>query len=151
MSKEPSKETPAGREQIHSVRVRTGGVHFTGARIITTLIYALRKRGLKKGVVVNIDSTVQSIQRAVEEAEAPPRRTNHPPRPPGTAPTLPAVGRDIGDKTLGELAFDHGYGSVYRFSEALRKHRRAIYEQARANGRERANANLMPPPPGTAR
>ncbi len=28
-----------------------------------------RSRGLKKGVVVNIDSTVQSIQRAVEEAE----------------------------------------------------------------------------------
>ncbi|MFO1436254.1 MAG: cell division FtsA domain-containing protein, partial [Gammaproteobacteria bacterium] len=26
-------------------------------------------RGLKKGVVVNIDSTVQSIQRAIEEAE----------------------------------------------------------------------------------
>ena len=26
-------------------------------------------RGMKKGVVVNIDSTVQSIQRAVEEAE----------------------------------------------------------------------------------
>ena len=26
-------------------------------------------RGLKKGVVVNIESTVQSIQRAVEEAE----------------------------------------------------------------------------------
>lgn len=93
----------------------------------------------------------QAAQRAVEEAEAPPRRTNHPPRPPGTAPTLPAVGRDIGDKTLGELAFDHGYGSVYRFSEALRKHRRAIYDQARANGRERANANLMTPPPGTAR
>lgn len=88
----------------------------------------------------------QAAQRAVEEAEAPPRRTNHPPRPPGTAPTLPAVGRDIGDKTLGELAFDHGYGSVYRFTEALRKHRRAIYEQARANGRERANANLMTPP-----
>jgi hypothetical protein len=93
----------------------------------------------------------QAAQRAVEEAEAPPRRTNHPPRPPGTSPTLPAVGRDIGDKTLGELAFDHGYGSVYRFTEALRKHRRAIYEQARANGRERANANLMTPPPGTAR
>lgn len=93
----------------------------------------------------------QAAQRAAQEAEAPPRRTNHPPRPPGTAPTLPAVGRDIGDKTLGELAFDHGYGSVYRFTEALRKHRRAIYEQARANGRERANANLMTPPPGTAR
>ena len=28
-----------------------------------------RSNGLKKGVVVNIDSTVQSIQRAVEEAE----------------------------------------------------------------------------------
>ena len=28
-----------------------------------------QSRGLKKGVVVNIDSTVQSIQRAVEEAE----------------------------------------------------------------------------------
>ena len=26
-------------------------------------------RGLKKGVVVNIESTVQSIQRAIEEAE----------------------------------------------------------------------------------
>jgi hypothetical protein len=93
----------------------------------------------------------RAAQRAVEEAEAPPRRTNHPPRPPGTSPTLPAIGRDIGDKTLGELAFDCGYGSVYRFTEALRKHRRAIYEQARANGRERANANLMTPPPGTAR
>ncbi|MDY6984236.1 MAG: cell division protein FtsA, partial [Pseudomonadota bacterium] len=28
-----------------------------------------RSRGLKKGTVVNIESTVQSIQRAVEEAE----------------------------------------------------------------------------------
>ena len=28
-----------------------------------------RSRGMRKGVVVNIDSTVQSIQRAVEEAE----------------------------------------------------------------------------------
>jgi hypothetical protein len=93
----------------------------------------------------------RAAQRAMEEADAPPRRTNHPPRPPGTAPTLPAADRDIGDKTLGELAFDHGYGSVYRFSEALRKHRRAIYDAARANGRERANANLMTPPPGTAR
>ena len=93
----------------------------------------------------------RAAQRAMEEADAPPRHTNHPPRPPGTAPTLPAADRDIGDKTLGELAFDHGYGSVYRFSEALRKHRRAIYDAARANGRERANANLMTPPPGTAR
>ena len=28
-----------------------------------------QSRGLKRGVVVNIESTVQSIQRAVEEAE----------------------------------------------------------------------------------
>jgi len=28
-----------------------------------------RSRGLKKGTVVNIESTVQSIQRAIEEAE----------------------------------------------------------------------------------
>jgi hypothetical protein len=93
----------------------------------------------------------RAAQRAMEEADAPPRRTNHPPRPPGTAPTLPAADRDIGDKTLGELAHDYGWGSVYRFSEALRKHRRPVYDAARANGRERANANLMTPPPGTAR
>jgi len=80
--------------------------------------------------------------RAVEEEDAPPRRTNHPPRLPGTSPTLPSADRDIGDKTLTELAFDHGYGSVYRFSEALRKHRRPIYEQARANGNARSAANL---------
>jgi hypothetical protein len=83
--------------------------------------------------------------RAVEEAEAPPRRTNHPPRPPGTGPTLPAADRDIGDKTLTELAFDHGWGSVARCTEALKQHRPAIWEQARANARERTNANLMTP------
>ena len=32
-----SKDTQPGKESIHSVRVRTGGVHFTGARIVTTL------------------------------------------------------------------------------------------------------------------
>ena len=32
-----SKEATPGRESIASVRVRTGGVHFSGARIITTL------------------------------------------------------------------------------------------------------------------
>ena len=82
--------------------------------------------------------------------EESPKRTNHPPRPPGTMPTLPAADRNIGEKTLTELAFDFGWGSVYRFSEALRKHRRAIYDAARANGRERGNANLMPPPPVNA-
>ncbi len=90
---------------------------------------------------------VQAAQRAIEAAAAPSRRTNHPPRPLGTAPTLPPANRDICDKTLTDLAHDYGWGSVYRFSEAIRKNRRAIYDAARANGRERANANLMTPPP----
>jgi hypothetical protein len=90
-------------------------------------------------------SQVRSVEVRMAKDEAPPKRTNHPPRPPGTMPTLPAADRNIGDKTLIELAFDFGWGSVYRFSEALRKHRRAIYDAARANGRERANANLMTP------
>lgn len=84
----------------------------------------------------------QAAQRAVEEADAPPRRTNHPPRPPGTAPTLPPTNRDHDGLTLTELAHQYGWGSVYRFSEALRKSRRSIYDAARAVGRERANANL---------
>jgi hypothetical protein len=91
-------------------------------------------------------SQVRSVEVRMAKDEAP-KRTNHPPRPPGTMPTLPAADRDIGDKTLGELAFDFGWGSVCRFSEALRKHRRPVYETARANGRERANANLMTPTP----
>ena len=33
-----SKDTQQpGKEAIHSVRIRTGGVHFTGARIVTLL------------------------------------------------------------------------------------------------------------------
>jgi hypothetical protein len=93
-------------------------------------------------------SQVRSVEVRMANEESP-KRTNNPPRPPGTAPTLPAADRDIGDKTLTELAFDFGWGSVYRFSEALRKHRRAIYDAARANGRERANANLMTPVQGS--
>jgi len=92
-------------------------------------------------------SQVRSVEVRMAKDEAPPKRTNHPPRPPGTMPTLPAADRDIGDKTLTELAHHFGWGSVYRFTDALRRHRRAIYEAARANGRERANANLMTPPP----
>jgi hypothetical protein len=80
--------------------------------------------------------------RAVEEEDAPPRRTNHPPRLPGTAPTLPAADRDIGDKTLTELAHDFGWGSVARCTTALKAHRPTVYEAARANGRARAYTNL---------
>lgn len=36
MSKDKQEVAP-GREPIASVRVRTGGVHFSGARVITTL------------------------------------------------------------------------------------------------------------------
>ena len=36
MSKD-NKEVQPGREPIASVRIRTGGVHYSGARIITTL------------------------------------------------------------------------------------------------------------------
>ena len=91
-------------------------------------------------------SQVRSVEVRMANEESP-KRTTNPPRPPGTKPTLPAADRNIGEKTLTELAFDFGWGSVCRFTEALRKHRRPVYEQARANGRARANANLMPPPP----
>ena len=36
MSKD-NKEVQPGKEPIASVRIRTGGVHYSGARIITTL------------------------------------------------------------------------------------------------------------------
>lgn len=85
---------------------------------------------------------VQAAQRAAQEAEAPPRRTNHPSRPPGTMPTLPSDARDIGNRTLSELAHDYGWGSVARCSAALKAQRPTVYEAARANGRARAYVNL---------
>ena len=85
---------------------------------------------------------LRAAQRAAEEADASPRRITHPPRPPGTAPTLPPTNRNHDGLTLAELAHQYGWGSVYRFSEALRKSRRSIYDAARAASRERANANL---------
>ncbi len=85
---------------------------------------------------------VQAAQRAAQEAEAPPRRTNHPPRPPGTMPTLPSDARDIGNRTLSELAHDFGWGSVARCTAALKAQRPTVYEAARANGRARAYVNL---------
>jgi hypothetical protein len=87
-------------------------------------------------------SQVASVEARMAKETAPKGRTNHPPRPPGTAPTLPAIGHPHDSLTLGELAHMYGWGSVYRFSEALRKHRRPIYEQARANGNARSAANL---------
>jgi hypothetical protein len=90
-------------------------------------------------------SQVASVEARMTKEEAPKGRTNHPPRPPGTAPTLPAIGHPHDSLTLGELAHMYGWGSVYRFSEALRKHRRPVYEQARANGNAKSAANLTPP------
>ena len=90
-------------------------------------------------------SQVASVEARMAREEAPKGRTNHPPRPPGTAPTLPAIGHPHDSLTLGELAHMYGWGSVYRFSEALRKHRRPVYEQARANGNAKSAANLTPP------
>ena len=83
-----------------------------------------------------------SVEARVIKEEAPPRRTNHPPRPPGTMPTLPSDSRDIGNRTLSELAHDYGWGSVARCTASLRAQRPTVYEAARANGRERANVNL---------
>ena len=37
MSKDTKEAPTPGKESISSVRIRTGGVHFTGARIITSL------------------------------------------------------------------------------------------------------------------
>ena len=37
MSKESLKEVTPGKENLISVRIRTGGVHFSGARIVTLL------------------------------------------------------------------------------------------------------------------
>ena len=87
-------------------------------------------------------SQVASVDARMAKEAAPKGRTNHPPRPPGTAPTLPAADRDISNKTLTDLAFDYGWGSVYRFSEALRENRPGVYEQARANGNAKSAANL---------
>ena len=87
-------------------------------------------------------SQTKATEARMAKEETPKRRTTNPPRPPGTMPTLPAAGRDIGDKTLTELAHDYGWGSVCRYTEALRENRPGVYEKARANGKARALANL---------
>ena len=46
-----------------------GEVGNVGGKVHVVGIGSHPSRGLKRGVVVNIESTVQSIQRAVEEAE----------------------------------------------------------------------------------
>jgi hypothetical protein len=87
-----------------------------------------------------------AVEARVAKEEAPPRRTHNPPRPPGTMPTLPSDSRDIGNRTLSELAHDYGWGSVARCTAALKAQRPTVYEAARANGRARGRANLTREP-----
>jgi hypothetical protein len=74
---------------------------------------------------------------SMETREKPKFHTN-PPRPPGTSPTLPAVGAYDETLTLKELGHIHGWGSRSRFRDALRKHRPAILEAARARRERKA-------------
>ncbi len=102
--------------------------------------------GRMKPIYVNekIKSHLSQIKSTLARPESDvSKRRNNPPRPPGTRPMLPVANRNIGDMTLTELAQEYGWGSVARFTEALREHRPIIYEQARANGKARGRDNLM--------
>lgn len=56
--------------------------------------------------------------------------------------TLPPSSQVNTTMTLSELAKDHGWKSLCRFSEVLRKYRPAIHAAAKANGRRRSNVHL---------
>lgn len=98
--------------------------------------------GLMVRIYANDRLRSQIASTEARMAKAPPRRTNHPPRPPSTTPLLPSDSRDIGNRTLSELAHDYGWGSVARCTAALKAQRPTVYEAARANGRARARTNL---------
>jgi hypothetical protein len=74
---------------------------------------------------------------SLEGREKPKVRTN-PPRETGTRPTLPALGAYDETLTLKELGRIHGWGSPSRFRDALKKHRPAILEAARARRERKA-------------
>ena len=69
MSKKPEKKLIVGLDIGTSKVVAIVGEVSDDGEIEVIGIGSHPSRGLKKGVVVNIESTVQSIQRAVEEAE----------------------------------------------------------------------------------
>ncbi|MCO7223988.1 cell division protein FtsA [Pleionea sp. CnH1-48] len=69
MTKSPEKKLIVGLDIGTSKVVAIVGEVGIGEQIDIIGIGSHPSRGLKKGVVVNIESTVQSIQRAVEEAE----------------------------------------------------------------------------------
>lgn len=69
MVRRPDKNLIVGLDIGTSKVVAIVGEAFSDGAIEVIGIGSHPSRGLKKGVVVNIESTVQSIQRAVEEAE----------------------------------------------------------------------------------
>jgi len=69
MSKKPDRNLVAGLDIGTSKVVAIVGEVNAEAQIEIVGIGSYPSRGLKKGVVVNIDATVQSVQRAIEEAE----------------------------------------------------------------------------------
>ncbi len=69
MSKKNDKKMIVGLDIGTSKVVAIVGEYVEGEKLDIVGIGSHPSRGLKKGVVVNIESTVQSIQRAVEEAE----------------------------------------------------------------------------------
>src|SRR3990172_5202528 len=69
MSKKTEKDLMVGLDIGTSKVVAIVGEITPEGRVEIIGIGSHPSRGLKKGVVVNIESTVQSIQRAVEEAE----------------------------------------------------------------------------------
>lgn len=69
MTKRPEKKLIVGLDIGTSKVVAIVGESTPGGDVEVIGLGSHPSRGLKKGVVVNIESTVQSIQRAVEEAE----------------------------------------------------------------------------------
>src|SRR5271154_687582 len=69
MSKKPDKNLIVGLDIGTSKVVATVGEITPEGNLDIIGVGSHPSMGLKKGVVVNIESTVQSIQRAVEEAE----------------------------------------------------------------------------------
>ena len=69
MPRKPERNLIVGLDIGTSKVVAIVGELGTDGTIEVVGIGSHPSRGLKKGVVVNIDSSVQSIQRAVEEAE----------------------------------------------------------------------------------
>ncbi len=69
MAKKSEKNLIVGLDIGTSKVVAIVGEMLPGGEIEIVGIGSCRSRGLKKGVVVNIESTVHSIQRAIEEAE----------------------------------------------------------------------------------